>query len=345
MRLVWPDLSRGVAVLAMFVAHTAPGGGPLLLSEFLAAPLFAMLVVASLGLSWERRSTSAGRWYLVQALRGLLLIMLGVLLQGVYAQIVIVLQTLGGLTIVAAALVPVLASRPLLALLGGVVGMVVSPWLMGAARSVDTTSALGGWVLDVLATGSSYRVLTFLVFGLFGLALSGLIRSRWWVVGRGAVIATLVTGVWVAIFAVDRLGDQSINARFGYTGTTFAIFLDVLISATVVLAAALAQPALGRKRADRVFRPLTATGRLALTAYVLQIVLLAVIVRFVLDGGADDGWGVLGFLILSIVGFCTLWDVRGWPRPVESLLRLPGHLLARRTGGDDRESAIRGDRV
>lgn len=46
-RLTWPDLARGVAVVSMLVAHTAPVGGILNLSEFLTAPLFAMIVGVS----------------------------------------------------------------------------------------------------------------------------------------------------------------------------------------------------------------------------------------------------------------------------------------------------------
>ena len=41
------DAARGVAVISMFVAHTAPSNGTadvLYLSEFLTFPLFALLV-------------------------------------------------------------------------------------------------------------------------------------------------------------------------------------------------------------------------------------------------------------------------------------------------------------
>lgn len=64
-RLVWPDAARGVAVLSMFVAHVAPGGGVILLSEFLTAPLFALLVVVSLTFSWRNRRMAALTWYVV----------------------------------------------------------------------------------------------------------------------------------------------------------------------------------------------------------------------------------------------------------------------------------------
>lgn len=115
-RFLWPDAARGVAVLSMFVAHVAPGGGIILLSEFLTAPLFALLIVVSLAFSWRNRRTAAPAWYAVQAARGGVLIILGMLLQLVYWQIAAVLQALGVLTIVAAAVVPVVARRPVLCL-------------------------------------------------------------------------------------------------------------------------------------------------------------------------------------------------------------------------------------
>ncbi|STY67851.1 hypothetical protein [Micrococcus luteus] len=56
-RLVWVDVARGLALVAMMVAHAAPAGGPdgvLRLAEHLTAPLFAALVGVGARLEAER---------------------------------------------------------------------------------------------------------------------------------------------------------------------------------------------------------------------------------------------------------------------------------------------------
>lgn len=329
MRLVWPDLARGVAVLSMFVAHVGPGGGPIVLSEYLTAPLFATLVVISLVLSWRQRRVGAGRWYLIQALRGAILVILGMLLQPIYAQIVVVLQALGVLTVVAAAIVPLLDRRPRLALAAGLATALVSPLIMAAARQLSPESLLLRWWLDVLATGHSYRVITFMAFGLLGIALIGFVGSPRWSTRVGLVAAGLVTAVAVAVLAYDQLTGERLEA---YSGTTFEILFDALLVAGVVLWSAWFQERFGAAATDRWWRPVTATGRLALTAYTLQLLVLAGIGVLVLHGGPDDSWAVLAVLTVSVVGFCLLWDRLGWVRPVESLLRLPQVLSRRRPG-------------
>ncbi|WP_432558846.1 DUF418 domain-containing protein [Granulicoccus sp. GXG6511] len=84
---------------------------------------------------------------------------------------------------------------------------------------------------------------------------------------------------------------------------------------------------MGAARAERVLAPLVATGRMALTAYALQFVLLRVITDVFLDGGRDDHWWVLGVLTVTVVGFCWVWERLGWPRPAEPLLRQAQRLV------------------
>ena len=83
-RLLWLDLARGLAVVSMVIAHTAPWGGVFVGTEYLTAPWFAMLVGMSLLLAWEKAGGRAGVFLAANVARGVLLIVAGELLQRVY---------------------------------------------------------------------------------------------------------------------------------------------------------------------------------------------------------------------------------------------------------------------
>ena len=65
--------------------------------------------------------------------------------------------------------------------------------------------------------------------------------------------------------------------------------------------------------------PLLATGRLALTAYTLQVLFLAA-VAVVRDGAPDDDWLTLAGTTLVVVGTCWLLDRRWGTGPLEWLV-------------------------
>ena len=60
-RLDGLDLARGVAVLSMLVAHLSPVGGPADVTEYLCAPLFAVVIGVSMGLRTSREPREPGR--------------------------------------------------------------------------------------------------------------------------------------------------------------------------------------------------------------------------------------------------------------------------------------------
>ncbi len=129
----WLDLARGLAVVSMIVAHTSPWGGLWNVSEFLTAPLFAFLVGASLLLAWWRSDHRYGLFVVANTLRGLLLVVLGEGLQTLYFPIIVVLQTLGVLTIVLAPLVPLLARQPWISYAVALGAALLSPLAMAEA--------------------------------------------------------------------------------------------------------------------------------------------------------------------------------------------------------------------
>ena len=106
------------------------------------------------------------------ALRGVLLVLLGVLLQALYDQIVVVLPYLGLLVIVLAPLALLLHRVPIVTL-GVAAGLaVLSPLVMERARewssSTPTPPAMVLDLVDWLAAGSSYRVVSLLAMALGG---------------------------------------------------------------------------------------------------------------------------------------------------------------------------------
>ena len=91
-RQLWLDLARGLAVISMVVAHTAPAGGIFTVTEYLTAPLFGAAIGAGIELAWRGWRSGSARFVGTNAVRGALLFLAGVLLQGVYWQVVVVLQ-------------------------------------------------------------------------------------------------------------------------------------------------------------------------------------------------------------------------------------------------------------
>ena len=133
-RLLWLDLARGTAIVFMVLAHTWPWGGLWAVVEYVTAPWFALLIGVSLSLVWQKRRTQPALFLFDSFVRGVLLILLGIGLQGLYGQIVVVLQTWGALIILLAPLLWLIGGRPWLALLVSATLAVVSPLLMGAGR-------------------------------------------------------------------------------------------------------------------------------------------------------------------------------------------------------------------
>ena len=326
-RLDGLDAARGLAVVSMLVAHLSPVGGPANVTEYLTAPLFAVVIGVAVGLVLQERRPRPGTFLRDNALRGLVLVALGIGLQELYPQIVVVLPYLGLLVIVLAPVALLLHRMPVLTL-GVAAGLaVVSPVVMERARdwlaaNPDTPAMLADLV-TWLAAGSSYRVVSLLAMALGGLALATVLRRAGqlpaaWVVGGVLMAASL---------AAYLLGADSADGSAAYSGTTAEVVGATLLACgSVVLSFAWLQ-ALRDLGAGRVAQPLLATGRLALTAYTLQILWLALLAAL-RDNAPDDEWWILGSSIVVVVGACWALD-RWWGTgPLEWVvhrLRAPVH--------------------
>ena len=328
-RLDGLDAARGLAVVSMLVAHLSPVGGVLNVTEYLTAPLFAVVIGLSMGVQLTERRPPAGQFVLDNVQRGLVLVVLGVLLQSIYAQIVVVLPYLGVLVIVLAPVALLLHRMPVLTL--GVAGALAVVGPIGADRAREAYPQLVGswpsWALDVLrwvATGESYRLLSFLPMALGGLALASVLR-RVTQPPEVYLVSGVLFGLSVAAYA---LGRGTADGSAAYSGTTAEVVGATLLSAAAVLASFVLVAVLRRVGAGAVLEPLLATGRLALTAYTLQVLFLA-LVQVLIGPRRDDSWLILGATTVVVVGGSWLLERLLGTGPLEWVVhrlrpRLPG---------------------
>src|SRR5829696_2964518 len=75
-RLEGLDAARGLAVISMLVAQLSPAGGVFTISEYLTAPLFAVVIGIAMGIHLADRRPGAGQSLLETRRRGGLLILL-----------------------------------------------------------------------------------------------------------------------------------------------------------------------------------------------------------------------------------------------------------------------------
>ncbi|UPL11300.1 heparan-alpha-glucosaminide N-acetyltransferase domain-containing protein [Microbacterium sufflavum] len=275
-RLVIPDVLRGVAIVAMLVAHASafvpvkPAAAGFLtgnLSE-MASPLFALVMGMSAQLVWNR-GPRVPVTLLQQTIRGLFLIALGVWMASWGSWVAIVLGHLGVLLIVGA---PLLLAR--------------TPWVIGVAAVVlvvgDPLVRLArGWawaytapsplhdLLDWVVMSPNYRLVNLLPFFLVGglMIRHGLRRDR--LLAVIACLAPSAYAVWGITEYLDLLRAQSGD----YTDTLRDVGL-VLATYVVVVLAATARGGAGRLWST-VFVPFVACGQVALSLYLLHVGLIA----------------------------------------------------------------------
>lgn len=298
-RFAPPDLLRGGAIVAMLIAHAAPflPSMPWLLDVLranindVASPLFALVMGMSVQIVWNRGETIGATWGR-QALRGVILIALGMWMATWGSWVAIVLQPLGLLLIVGVpllllstrgvavvALVLVLLSHPLLELVrGSVLWMAGQPFLV---------REFANWI----ALGSSYRLMNLLPFFLLGALLFRHGFKRDAMLWSMAVVAPLA---YIAKPIAERL--------FGVKDVQSGDYLDTLHDVGLVFAVYVAVVLLSTTRHPNVRRvwgvastPFRAWGQLALSLYVLHVGLIAIWARAV---GYPEENVILGWLLI-----------------------------------------------
>lgn len=314
-RLLFVDWARGAAYVLMVIAHVAPGDGPariLLVSEFLTAPLFALLIGVGAQLSWSTSGEHGWRYVLREAVRAVLVIALGLLLMRSAASVLIVLVHLGVLMLLCLPLVRlrtnVLVGAAILALVLAVAVPSLYRGLIVGHGAATTASEPNVFVtaLGLIGGTGSYRMTGFLLCAVLGMLAIRALQSgkgAWW---RGALVSAGAFAVMLALLvAPNLLGLYKVHA---YDGTP-SEQIGVASGALGILLAmwALERSPLGRALPSSVAQLLAAPGQAALTLYALQILVLHVyqvnnpLVR-------DDHWWMLALLVVLGAGFAMVWQ-------------------------------------
>lgn len=334
-RVPFVDVARGLAYVLMVIAHVAPSDGParmLLVSEFLTAPLFALLVGAGAQLAAGRATSAApagsfrpgaappprpdglARVLLHELPRAAAVFALGLLLARSDAQVVIVLMHLAVLMLLSVPLAR-LRNLPLaLATAGAAVLAVAVPLLhtrllAQAWQGGDpaAATALPLRVLGLVGGAGPYRLTGFLLCALLGMLAIRALRhpaARRLPVAAGAT--TLALGTMLALLvAPNLLGLFPVHAYDGTPAEQLGVAagaLGVLLAAWTLQLSPLweALPAAVREAA-------CAPGRMALTLYALQVGILHVH-QLLQPGARDDGWWMLLLLLGAGLGAAVLWQ-------------------------------------
>ena len=348
-RLLFVDWARGAAYVLMVVAHVAPGDGPariLLVSEFLTAPLFALLIGVGAQLSWSTSGEHGWRYVLREAVRAALVIALGLLLMQSAASVLIVLVHLGVLMLLCLPLVRLrttaLAAFAVFALLLAVAapglyrGLTVG---LGAATAASEPEAFVT-VLGLIGGTGSYRMTGFLLCAVLGmLAIRALRNAPAAAMRRGALASAAAFTVMLALLVVPNLlGLYEVHAYDGTPSEQIGVASGAL--GVLLTMWTLQISPVGRALPAPASRLLAAPGQATLTLYALQILVLHVyqvnnpMVR-------DDHWWMLALLVVLGVSFAMVWQTaftalarrvpssRRWMRgPLEGLIRGVQDLLA-----------------
>lgn len=291
------DGVRGLALMSMFIAHCAPATGlgrPLLVTEFLTAPLFALIIGIGAQMSRSRGVT----WPTI-VLRAAVLIALGSWLATWGTPILIVLAYLGFLLPIAYAATR-LRGSVLITL--AVLLIPLSAWARGLFPKRMLYGFLAdpmGWISALTVSGWAYRLSALTVW-----AIAGILVARRWVLTprpkEQAIAGVALALVTAAVFMFRLLGALELHP---YSGTaveiTFNLFLVVGFFAIC--------DAVLRRLPSPVTRLLADPGRMTLTLYTAQIGWLAYYGRVLYPGRVDDTWANVAILCLGSIAFAAAW--------------------------------------
>lgn len=275
-RLVVPDVLRGVAIVAMLIAHASvflpnmPGAVDFVTANInaMASPLFALVM----GMSAQLLRDRAPRWttnLLQQILRGVFLVVLGLWLATWGSWVAVVLGYLGLLLIIGA---PLLWART-----GVVVGVLLALLAVSQPLLDFLRTLQGGFVEPAAAQvfawlvgGREYRVLNLLPLFLIGALLVrvGLRRGPW------LLAAGIAAPVLYASWGVVGYFDLGRTHSGDYFDTARDLGLVLAVVVVVILAATTRRPGAERLWSG-VFVPLIACGQVALSLYLLHVGLIA----------------------------------------------------------------------
>lgn len=339
-RLTALDVSRALAIFGMIIVNVGSadsGGVPALIVTLLhgrAAILFIVLAgvgVTILGASLRAKSAPLGRnlgW------RAAVLLVLGLALQQLPTGVNVILMLYAALFVTALAALRLPAGW----LLGAsaavtVLGPVIYIWLHSVVDLQGDAAAVGRPPLEsatsILLTGP-YPLIVWVAPFFFGMWL-GRLNLRSVTVQRlliltGALIAAGCTVLsWVLIRLLGEPDPDQIAADHLLLAAGHSQMPLWLISAVGTAMLAIGLLLVLTPRLGRAASPLIVTGQLALTAYCLHLVAIAVLVRPASDS-PHRGLLVSAAIIAMITVVCIVWRMFATRGPLEILLRLPNVL-------------------
>jgi uncharacterized protein len=326
-RLVVPDVLRGIAILAMLIAHAKrllpemSGSASFVTGNIsdLASPLFALVFGLSAQILLQRTPRTSRALMLVQqGIRGVVLIALGLWLTTWGTWVDIILSYLGVVLILG---VPLLFLSTRWVVVIAVAVAAVSDPVNGWAREALWPVIAGGASPVVAYTsywvflGDSYRVTNLLPFFLLGALLMrhGFTRDRaLWIMAGVAPLAYVVRPVLERVTRSPEAVSGSIPDTLHDVGLVFATYVVIVLLATV------RQPRPARAIAI-VFEPLRAIGATALSIYLFHIGLLALMTRW---GYVPiwDGYAQWAAIVVGVTAIGWVWWRFIGVGPVEWLL-------------------------
>lgn len=337
------DAARGFALIGMFIAHVAPAVASADLSALIAVAderpriLFALTAGLGLGLiTGGTRATPPGERSRVRqqiALRGLLLIALGLIVAVAFHPLVYIILDVYGVAFLL--LLPLLYVRPAIALTIGALGVVIAPGaavLLGQTDAIGTARENAQIPVDWFVTGA-YPVVTWVAVMLIGLGITrlGVLNRR--VQAVAAAAGTLAAAVMLPI-AASVMPDPAAIVATGVQPEPWqlplAISLETIGNVGVALAVVAALVALTTYTAPRAARiaraalaPITAMGSMPLTIYTVHLVIIS-FATYENESGvlSDDSWVLLVSLIVGSMIFALLWRHFIGRGPLEEVLRI-----------------------
>lgn len=322
-RIAGVDVARGLAVLGMMTAHVGPDdtgpvppGGFTQLADGRPSALFVVLAGVGLALLSGGPTPVAGT-RLVQSrlrvlVRAVLLFVLGELLVMLGTPVAVILPTYA-LLFAAGCVALRWPVRALVAVAAGVA-------LVGPFLRTFLTDGLTAWgatptLLAEMTVGHFYPAVVWFAYLLTGLAVgrSDLRATRVRVnlaVAGGVLVVVGHVGAWVAR---EGLGwPTTIATTEPHSSTTFEVLGNTGVALLVlVVCLALAD------QVPEVLSPVAAVGELALTAYTVHVVVIALVGDEVVRAPGIASW--LAFLLTTLV-LCWAWRAVLGRGPLERLL-------------------------
>lgn len=352
-RLYGIDVARAIAVSGMVMVHFGPStesdtvfGNLYTLSEGRASVLFVLLAGLGVALLSGGRSRGLrpgwGRVVVSGRLvsRGALLLPIGLWLQPLDHGVLVILQYYAVYFLLAALVFP-LSDRWLLtgtaaALIFGplayLTGDMIAPeWYVAGPAAMGDTA--GKVVRDLLLSGA-YPLATWSAPLLAGIWIGRRDLSapaiRWWLLGGGLAVA-FAAAIVAEPVVTDDPGGLANQVALSYLATDephsqMPLWMAGSIgSACAVLGGML----LITDRLTRSMWPLVVTGQMALSVYVVHLLLLAGYTDvFRRDGFPGAALSVGAFMLVAAV-LCLLWRTALPRGPLEALLAAPGKAIER----------------